>query len=157
MSQPGLTGRCGSMAVFFINIISGEAQFELEYGTVAIDVLIVRRQPNRIAALYLNMLSFAVSRYTSGCWRSHAISCLGLDVEALPGDSLSSSLRAIGARWAALYDLRPVRLSREQHHPQPWTILPDDRANGDLLRLDVDKRFSFHLLPVEEEPPCLRL
>lgn len=32
-------------AVWFINIISGEEDFALQYGTVAIDVLIVRRSP----------------------------------------------------------------------------------------------------------------
>lgn len=29
------------MAIFFINVISGESEFSISYGTVAIDVLIV--------------------------------------------------------------------------------------------------------------------
>jgi ACR3 family arsenite transporter len=29
------------MAIFFINVISGESEFKISYGTVAIDVLIV--------------------------------------------------------------------------------------------------------------------
>lgn len=126
-------------SLLFVNIIGGGSnvkEIRVDYGDVAISVLIVRGSSYKLRII--------IDSFTTVPWHSTRTGCLDALHRALPDlvrlspKTLPPYLLPTGLAWAALHDRGYVRVSRAPHLAQPRASVPGLCPNDPVLLHHVD-------------------
>jgi len=138
------------LSLLFVNEIGNadDGRLQLDYGNVAISVLIVRHTFALIRPfLPLNHGHLIVPWDPPGRWDCYSICSLENDEQGVLGEEIPPRLLAVGAFGSLIHHPRPIRVPGWQHCIQRPSSLPGLCPPDPIFRHHVDGDFLFHSLP----------